>query len=191
METRTRQAPRASRLAVFAALSVFAVAGGGAGCALALHGETGYVAPFGGGETGDGAATNLYLGFGDEPISPSLGFRTKLTPEVKQAAISADIVGGSRVSLLTPYLRAGIHVVQFEEAPGGKGGWALGTPFGEAGVIVMLDTEMASSRDAPSAGLFLSAGGTIEYALRFDERPHQPYWGAMLGLGFVFETPRH
>ncbi|MEZ4267685.1 MAG: hypothetical protein R3F39_15000 [Myxococcota bacterium] len=156
-----------------------------AGCAAAVHGEVGYVAPFRGEESGGGGAFNAYAGFGRSPVTSSVGVRTKFTDDARQAALSLDIAGMSRVSIFSPYVRGGVHLLQYDKV-GDKEAVSIGSPYLEAGVLLVLDTGLATGGSGPGAGVFLSAGGMVEYAIRLGELPNQPYWAAMLGAGFRF-----
>jgi hypothetical protein len=155
------------------------------GCAAAVHGEVGYVAPFRGDEDGGGGAFNAYAGFGRSPVTSSLGVRTKFTDDARQAALSLDIAGMSRVSIFSPYVRGGVHLLQYDKV-GAQEALSIGSPYLEAGVLLLLDTGLATGGAGPGAGFFLSAGGMVEYSLRFGDLPNQPYWAALLGAGFRF-----
>ncbi len=151
------------------------------GCAAAVHGEVGYVAPFRGDEHGGGGGVNVYAGFGRTPVTSSVGVRTKFTDDARQAALSVDIASMSRVSIFSPYVRGGVHLLQYDKV-GPREAVSIGSPYLEAGVLLLLGTSGAG----PGAGVFISAGGVIEYSLRFGDLPNQPYWAAMLGAGFRF-----
>lgn len=156
-----------------------------AGCAAAVHGELGFVAPFRGHESGGGVATNVYAGFGRTPVTSSIGVRTKFTDDARQAALSLDIGAMSRVSIFSPYVRGGVHLLEYDKV-GSREAVSIGSPYLEAGVLLLLDTALGRDRRGPGAGIFLSAGGMVEYSVRFGDLPNQPYWAAMLGAGFRF-----
>ncbi len=101
-----------------------------------------------------------------EHFGPGIALRTKFSSSLQQFALSphAYYLHSSAVS---PYLRAGASLLQFEHIDGGFG-YGMFSPCAELGMYIYP----------------VVVSTFVEYDIRFTNQPNEGYFGAMLGLGY-------
>ncbi|CAN5141416.1 hypothetical protein BH09MYX1_BH09MYX1_32780 [soil metagenome] len=124
-------------------------------------------------------ALNAYagVGLGDEDISLGGGgeLRVKIGPSIGHFAIGpfAYAFSGGRDSVVTPFLRFGFNLLQFETVES-RFAFGMFSPRAEVGVIFRIVEEL---------GMSLGIDG--EYVLRFTDTPNTGYASFTIGFAAV------
>jgi hypothetical protein len=105
-----------------------------------------------------------------EHAGGGMSVRTKFTPDVTQVAVSPHVYY-LHSSWVTPYARAGVNLLQFEEVDN-EAVFGMFSPYAEAGMVF---TPLVVSAFA-------------EYDVRFSGVPNEPFVGLMLGVGAGFSS---
>ena len=127
------------------------------------EGRYGVAAQVGGGMSIDEEQSAEHVGGG-------MSIRGKVTSNVQQLAFSPHIYY-LHSSVVTPYARAGVNLLQFESVDD-EAVFGMFSPYGEAGVVV---TPFIVS-------------GFVEYDVRFSGVANEPFIGLMLGVGAGFSS---
>ena len=159
------------------------------------YGQAGYFSAYDEAPGHMGSAIELGVDvhtFGSRGVAAGGGLtlRVKRGEELFQVAIGEDylLLFTSRVRTLTPFVRGGLNVMQFESVDG-RFAFGMFSPSAEVGLMIRLwtaddePTRMGQMERRGRRSVMLVLSATTEYDLRFGSaHDNRGYWGLRLGI---------
>jgi len=146
-----------------------------AGCSTLVSVNGGYVmSPLAESERTAGAL-NFHAAVGSgHSFGGGVDMRTKFGDELVQFAWGVELYAIPLDLRVGPYLRAGVHALQFESFERSFE-FGMFSPWIEGGLLFFF---------VSGGGPFISASTVLEYDIRFGSAPNEDYLSFLMGTGF-------